>query len=199
MEYCGVISGIVNTIKNTISNVLNAISSIWSSIWNAISNVVKNIWNGIWGCIKGVINAILGGIEGFVNGVIKGINFVLKGISSVANAVGSLIGLSPINLQIGLISLPRLAKGGVLTEATAVIAGEYSGASTNPEIVTPQNIMYDTMRKALSDSSFNDNNINRPIRVQVSVGGKNLVDELIDGINEKTRQTGKAQIKVSYA
>lgn len=42
-------------------------------------------------------------------------------------------------------SIPALADGGVLTSPRLVMAGEYSGASANPEIVTPQNIMRETM------------------------------------------------------
>ena len=183
------ISNVINGIRNTISNVLNAIKNVWNNIWTTIGNVVKNIWNGIWSGIKGVINSILGGIEGFVNGTIRGINKLLSGISKVANAVGSLIGLNPINLQISTISLPRLAKGGVLTEATAVVAGEYSGAKSNPEIVTPQNIMRDTFEDVLSNYSGNNND--RPIYLTVMVGNKKLGQILLDDLRDKKRRTGK--------
>ena len=185
------ISTVITNIKDKISTVLNNIKTVWNNIWTTIGNVVKNIWNGIWSGIKGVINSILGGIEGFVNGTIKGINKLLSGISSVANAVGSLIGLNPISLQLNTISLPRLAKGGVLTEATTVLAGEYSGAKTNPEIVTPQNIMRDTFEDVLSD--FNSGN-GQPIHVTIQYLGKEIFDDTIDYINSKTRRTGKNTI-----
>ena len=185
------ISTVITNIKDKISTVLNNIKTVWNNIWTTMGNVVKNIWNGIWSGIKGVINSILGGIEGFVNGTIKGINKLLSGISSVANAVGSLIGLNPISLQISTISLPRLAKGGVLTEATTVLAGEYSGAKTNPEIVTPQNIMRDTFEDVLSD--FNSGN-GQPLHVTIQYLGKEIFDDTIDYINSKTRRTGKNTI-----
>lgn len=185
------ISTVITNIKDKISTVLNNIKTVWNNIWTTIGNVVKNIWNGIWSGIKGVINSILGGIEGFVNGTIKGINKLLSGISSVANAVGCLIGLNPISLQISTISLPRLAKGGVLTEATTVLAGEYSGAKTNPEIVTPQNIMRDTFEDVLSD--FNSGN-GQPLHVTIQYLGKEIFDDTIDYINSKTRRTGKNTI-----
>ncbi len=193
-----IISPVINRIWETIKFVLGKIQEVWSTVWNVISDVVNRVWNGIWNGIKTVINFILGGIESFVNGTIKGINLLLSGISSVANAIGSLIGLDPINLQISTISLPRLAKGGVLTRATAVIAGEYSGAKTNPEIVTPQNIMYETMVRALTENDIGKNNNGKPVRVQIYWGTKNVLDEIIDGINEKSRRTGRAQIKVAY-
>ncbi len=192
-----IISPIITKVWENIKFTLGKIQEVWSKVWNIISSVVNKVWNGIWTGIKFVINLILGGIEGFVNGTIKGINILLRGISSVANAIGSLIGLDPINLQISMISLPRLSKGGVLTKATAVLVGEYAGARNNPEIVTPQNIMEETFERVMS--KYQNHNESKPIRVQIAVGGKNLVDELIEGINDKTRQTGKAQIRVGYA
>lgn len=193
-----IISPIINRVWETIKVVLEKIKTIWSNIWNTISNVVTNIWNGIWGTIKNVINSILSGIEGFINGTIRGINKLLSGISNVANAIGSLIGLDPINLQISTISLPRLAKGGIINSPTIALIGEYSGASSNPEIVTPQNVMAETFRDEMTDIFASNSSNNKPIRVQIYWGAKNVVDEIIDGINEKTRQTGKTQIKVAY-
>lgn len=183
------ISNVINGIRNTISNVLNAIKTVWNNIWNGIKTVVTNVWNGIWNTIRNVVNSILGGIEGFVNGTIRGINKLLSGISKVANAVGSLIGLNPINLQISTISLPRLAKGGVLTEATTILGGEYSGAKTNPEIVTPQSIMRDTFEDVLSNYSGNNND--RPIYLTVNVGDRKLGQILLDDLRDKKRRTGK--------
>lgn len=40
------------------------------------------------------------------------------------------------------------ANGGVYTSPTVGLVGEYSGASTNPEIITPQSLMLETMEEA---------------------------------------------------
>lgn len=95
--------------------------------------------------------------------------------------------------SINTLSLPRLAKGGVLTEATTVVAGEYSGAKSNPEIVTPQNIMRDTFEDVLSNYSGNG----QPLHVTIQYLGKEIFDDTIDYINQKTRRTGKCVIKVN--
>lgn len=183
------ISNVINGIRNTISNVLNIISSVWNNIWNSIKNTVVNIWKGIWGAIKAVINSILSGIEGFVNGIIRGINWVLGGISKVANAVGSLIGLNPISLQLSTISLPRLAKGAVLKVPTVAEMAEYPGASTNPEIVTPQNIMEETFDRVLSRYQDNDNA--KPIYLTINVGNAKLGQILLDDLRNMKRRSGK--------
>lgn len=187
------ISNVINGIKNTISNVLNTISTIWSNIWNGIKNAVSNVWNGIWSCIKGVINSILGGIENMVNGVIKGINFILGGISSVANAVGSLIGLDPINLKLNYVSLPRLAKGNVAYSETVAVFGEYAGASNNPEITTPQNVMAETFRDVLSDYQYSNNNSNGELKqIVVQFGSTKVALEIERLLQQARRQNGTA-------
>lgn len=183
------ISNVINGIKNTISNVLNTIQTVWNNIWNSIKNTVVNIWNGIWGAIKSVINSILNGIESFVNGIIRGINWVLNGISKVANAVGSVIGLDPISLQLSTISLPRLAKGAVLTVPTVAEMAEYPGASQNPEIVTPQNIMEETFDRVLS--RYQDNESSQSIYLTVNVGNKKLGQILLEDLRDKKRRSGK--------
>lgn len=91
--------------------------------------------------------------------------------------------------SINTLSLPRLAKGGVLTEATTVVAGEYSGAKSNPEIVTPQNIMRDTFEDVLSN--YGGNNNDRPIYLTVKVGNKVLGQILLSDLRDMKRRTGK--------
>lgn len=177
-------------VKGIIVTVFTKIKDFFVNIWNTISNVVTNIWNNIWNGIKKVINFILGGIENFVNGTIKGINKLLSGISSVANAVGSLIGLDPINLQINTISLPRLAKGNVAYSPLIAQFGEYAGASTNPEITAPQNILRETFDDVLSSHEWN-NNGNSPIQLAVYVGNKKLGEILLEDLRNMKRQTGK--------
>ena len=55
--------------------------------------------------------------------------------------------------------------------------------------VTPQNIMYDTMKKALSESDIGNNN-DRPIYLTVNVSNKKLGQILLDDLRDIKRQTG---------
>lgn len=45
----------------------------------------------------------------------------------------------------------KLAKGGILTEPTTALMAEYPGARSNPEIATPQSLMYETIQRANGD------------------------------------------------
>jgi len=184
-------TGVVNLVTGIRDGVVNAFNNVKTkvtNIFNAVKTAILNVWQGIWNGIKGFVNSIIGGIESFVNGVIKGINFLLKGVSKVANAVGSLIGLDPINLEINQISIPRLAKGGVLYQDSLVRVAEYSGAGNNPEIVTPQNIMAETFAKVLSANNTNQNGM-QPLNIRI--GDTTIFDDMIDYINDKTKRTGK--------
>ncbi len=188
------ISNVINGIKNTIQNVLNTISSIWSNIWNGMKNTVTNIFNGIWNTIRNIINSILGGIEGMANGIVRGINKVIDVLNNLQVHIPDwipLFGGKNIGFHInhmGTVSLPRLAKGGVLYEERAFIGGEYSGARTNPEIVTPQNIMRETMEDVISNYGGNND---RPIYLTVNVGNKKIGQILLDDLKEKKRRTGE--------
>lgn len=112
------VSTIINNMKDSISNTINSIKSTWESVWGSMKSFVIDAFNGMWGGIKGVINSILGGIESMANGVVRGINKII----SAANAVGDLVGI-----EVGYVSevsLPRLAKGGIIDSPMFAEIGE---------------------------------------------------------------------------
>ena len=188
------ISNVINGIKNTISNVLNTIKTVWNNIWNGLKTTVTNIFNGIWNVIRKVINSILGGIEGMANGVVNGINAIIRVLNNLSFTIpdwvpifgGNKFGFSiPL---LGHISLPRLAKGDVLKVPTVAEMAEYPGASTNPEIVTPQNIMEETFDRVLARYQNEDTT---PIYLTVNVGNNKLGQILLDDLRSMKRRSGK--------
>lgn len=197
------ISNIINGIKNTIQNVLNTISSIWSNIWNGMKNTVTNIFNGIWNTIRNIINSILGGIEGMANGIVRGINKVIDVLNNLQVHIPDwipLFGGKDIGFHInhmGTVSLPRLAKGGVLYEERAFIGGEYSGARSNPEIVTPQNIMEETFDRVLSRYQDNNSGNNDGIKqLIIQFGSHKVAVEMESLIRQAHRRNGTASIVI---
>lgn len=205
----------VQGIKNAFSSVKTFFSGVWQGICGVFGNVanwfrdkfsqawqaVKNVFSTGGRIFDGIKEGILSGLKSIVNAIIYGINKVIRipftGLNTVLRNIrnAEIMGLRPFS-WIGTISvpqIPRLAKGGVLTEATTVLAGEYSGAKTNPEIVTPQNIMRDTFEDVLSNYSRNG----QPLHVTIQYLGKEIFDDTIDYINQKTRRTGKCVIKVN--
>lgn len=201
----------VQGIKNAFSSVKTFFSGVWQGICGVFGNVanwfrdkfsqawqaVKNVFSTGGRIFDGIKEGILSGLKSIVNAIIYGINKVIRipftGLNTVLRNIrnAEIMGLRPFS-WIGTISvpqIPRLAKGGVLTEATTVLAGEYSGAKTNPEIVTPQNIMRDTFEDVLSNYSGNNND--RPIYLTVNVGNQKLGQILLENLRDRTRRTGK--------
>lgn len=201
----------VQGIKNAFSSVKTFFSGVWQGICGVFGNVanwfrdkfsqawqaVKNVFSTGGRIFDGIKEGILSGLKSIVNAIIYGINKVIRipftGLNTVLRNIrnAEILGLKPFS-WIGTISvpqIPRLAKGGVLTEATTVLAGEYSGAKTNPEIVTPQNIMRDTFEDVLSNYSGNNND--RPIYLTVNVGNQKLGQILLEDLRDRTRRTGK--------
>ena len=192
------VTKVVSTIKEKVSTAFTNIKNTISKVMTSVKTAISNVWNNIWSTIKKIVNKILGGIESFVNGTIKGINKVLSGISKVANAVGSLIGLKPINLQLSTISLPRLATGNVAYSPMIAEFGEYAGARNNPEITTPQNIMRETFADVLSDYQFsNSNNSQGEIKqVVFQFGSHKVAVEMENLLRQARRQNGVATVPV---
>lgn len=199
-------NNITSNIKNAVSNIKNGIVQNFQNAYNSIQNIFSNIgsfFSGVWSRVRNTFSSLGTSIGNAISGAVKsGINGVISLIERTINSAIRLIngGIRLINLipgvyvgSINTLSLPRLAKGGVLTEATTVIAGEYSGAKTNPEIVTPRNIMRDTFEDVLSNYSGNG----QPLHVTIQYLGKEIFDDTIDYINQKTRRAGKCVIKVN--
>ena len=185
--------GAYDGIKSTFSNIPNWFREKFSEAWKAVKNVFSTggqifdgIKDGILNGLKAVINAIITGINKVVSIPFNGLNSALRKIRDV-----NIMGLNPFSWisTIQVPQIPRLAKGNVAYDETLAIFGEYSGASNNPEITTPQNIMRDTFEDVLSNYGGNSND--RPIYLTVNVGNKKLGQILLDDLREKTRRTGK--------
>lgn len=117
-------------------------------------NSVKQVFEDLWDRLKIIINFVIGGIETMTNGVIRGINKMTSALNKLSFDVpdwvpgigGETFGFNIP--QISEVKIPRLASGGVVTGPTFAQIGEYPGAASNPEIVAPQSVIYDTVVSA---------------------------------------------------
>ena len=119
----------------------------------SFSDGIKNIGKGLLTILAGVLeqvgkSIIAAGLA--MDALKKTLNFG-NPFTAIAAGIG-LIAVAKIAKSSIANSVPKLASGGVLTSEQLFIGGEYSGASNNPEIVTPQNIMAETFRKVLGQS-----------------------------------------------
>ena len=149
------VSGIKEAFKGIPEWFRTTFTKAWTNVKNVFSKggkVFTGIKDGILSGLKSVINALIRGINKVVAIPFNGLNAALNKLKNV-----KILGRKPFSKLIGNISVPQipmLAKGGVITSPTIAMMGEYAGAKTNPEIVTPQSILRETI------SSSNDELIN---------------------------------------
>ena len=177
-------NGIWNTLKNGAQNAWNGIKNIFSSVASFFKNIFTNAWNGvknvfstggrifsgitegIVSAFKKVVNTIIAGINKVVALPFKGINTALKKVRNI-----SFLGIEPFKGLIKLIDIPQipsLETGGVLDQETIVRVAEYSNAKSNPEIVSPRDMMKETMKEAIEESGMN----NQSQQVDVNITGE---------------------------
>ena len=119
----------------------------WNKQWETIKNFFtsipnwfnNNVWKPIGNFFIGIVNGCIEGFEGFINFFVDRINDITGGLSSVWTWLG--IPAIPKMGRTEFDKIPYLAKGGVLDKPTMAMVGEYAGAKSNPEIVTPENLM----------------------------------------------------------
>lgn len=131
------ISTYIGMVADVLSGIIDFIAGIftgdWERAWEGVKEIFSSIWEGIKSLAKSAINILID----TVNGIIRGLNKIHLPNWEI---LGSLAGKG-INIPL----IPRLEKGGVLTSPTIAMMGEYAGAYHNPEIVTPQNILRETI------------------------------------------------------
>ena len=131
------ISTYIGMVADVLSGIIDFIAGIftgdWERAWEGVKEIFSSIWEGIKQLAKDAINILID----TVNGIIRGLNKIHLPNWEI---LGSLAGKG-INIPL----IPRLEKGGVLTSPTIAMMGEYAGAYQNPEIVTPQNILRETI------------------------------------------------------
>ena len=150
------------------------------------------------------MNIIIGFINGLLKGITNGINTVIRKINTLHWKVPSWVPViggqnwgfnfrtfTPYQVQ-------YLAKGGVLKQATPVIAGEYPGASNNPEIVTPQNLLTEIINKGNSDiitafAQMTSQMISaiEKVDMEVSIGDDVIAKSAARGNKAQLLKTGK--------
>ena len=131
----GKFDNIRDTIGNKISEITGKITTpfegigttIQSSLGTAYENFIKPKLNTIIEAVENMINRIIGGL----NKIPEKINAVLnnEGVKKVLSKFG--IDTSNVNFHIQEVQLKRLARGGIVTQATPAIVGEARSRSDN--------------------------------------------------------------------
>lgn len=179
-----------NAVKNAFSSIGSFFSGVWSTVKNIFVNAGQMVGSAVGGAFKGAVNAVLGTIENIVNGFINMIN----GVIGVINALPG-VSLGYING----ISLPRLARGGIVDSPTIAMIGE-----AGKEAVVPlENTGFlQTMGRVVSSAVADVIGNNQPTSggltgdIVIQLGGTEYARFTIDEINKEQERVGQTLIKI---
>lgn len=133
--------GIKANFNEIISFIKNVFAGNWQGAWQNIKNIFSNIWEGMKNTVKTIFGligkmainigktvgaTISGAFKAVVNGVLWAIENILNTpIRTVNRLIGVINKVPGINLgYLNTFNLPRLAKGGVISQPTQAIIGE---------------------------------------------------------------------------
>ena len=181
----------------------------WDRAWGGIKDIVQGVWDGIIGIIKGAINSCIGFINGWITAIQGAVTSIVRGINSIylnvkipdwIPVIGGKKYSLGFNLQVPQIpKIPYLEDGGVLSSETMAVLAEYPGAYKNPEIVTPQNILRDTVVSANNElvsafAQFTRQIIQsiEGVDMNISIGDDVIASSASRGDKAYKKRTGKS-------
>lgn len=185
----------IKLVGNVVDVVLGAITkNLGNMLTNAISGLegiikfLKGVFTGNWElALEGIVqiaksslNGIIIYVEAVINSVIMMINAIIAAATTVANLVPG-VDIDVSSARIPDVNLPRLAKGGIITEEGQAIVGEKGqelvtlpkGASVTP---LPQT---NTLTKEDITSAFVEALQTVGLQVTINPNTKNLFDEVV--------------------
>lgn len=136
----GVIKAITGILDGLITFITGVFTGDWKKAWQGISDIFKNIVEGLWSIIKTPLNWIIDGINGLINGI-NGIE-----IPDWVPGVGG--------KSLSIPTIPKLAKGGIVDQATLAMVGEGKSAEA---IIPLDRTLTRYMSEALKDAGANNN------------------------------------------
>lgn len=155
-------------VQRVFSNVVGWFGNVFGQAWQAVKRKFAgwaSFWGGLWTNIRNkftnigthIASAISGAVRSGINGVISRIESIINSAVSIINGAIGLINKIPgVSVgYVGYMSLPRMAKGGVLNGAQTVIAGE-----AGPEAIIPLDRLFaqmDRMAETIKGPAGGDN------------------------------------------
>lgn len=117
----------LDKLKTTFTEKLTTAKESAINKFAEIKNGIKEKLSGIWSDFKAFINKLLGGIENMLNKPITAINKLIDKLNSLKVKMPEILGGGEIGFNIrrfSSISIPRLAKGGIVDKPTLSLIGE---------------------------------------------------------------------------
>ena len=174
--------------------------------YNGIKSVAQNIGNGVSAAVSNLNqlvtaykNAKSETYSSFMNRSTT--KSLLAAGKSVANAAAKFVASVVGSIKLPSLSsfLPHLANGGILSNPTMALLGEYPGARNNPEIATPQSLLRETIDEAndgVIDAIYQVArqivNAVEEVDMEVKIGDDTIAQSASRGDKAYKRRTGKS-------
>ena len=187
---------IFKTAFEAVKNAFSTIGSFFSGVWNTVKNIFVNagqmVGSAVGGAFKSAVNAVLGTIENVVNGFIGMINGVIGLINKIPGV--SLGG-------IGYVSLPRLARGGIVDSPTVAMIGEAGKEVVMPLentgfLQTMGRIVGGAVVNALGGGLPQSGGFSGSGDIVIMIGGHELGRVAIQEINREQERAGQILLNI---
>ncbi|WP_057488497.1 hypothetical protein [Streptococcus oralis] len=180
-------------VKNAFSTIGSFFSGVWSTVQSIFVNAGQMVGNAVGGAFRSAVNAVLGTIENVVNGFIGMINGVL-------DTVRGLPGLGWVG-SVGYVSLPRLARGGIIDSPTVAMIGEAGKEVVMPLentgfLQTMGRIVGDAVVNALGGGLPQSGGFSGSGDIVIMIGGHEFGRVAIQEINREQERAGQVLLNI---
>lgn len=203
-QFLTIWNGIQETLNGIINFVRGVFTGDWQRAWEGIKQIFKGVFDSLVSVAKAPINGIIGLINGMMSAVTTGVNAVIKALNRIKVTIPSWVpvyGGKSFGISIKQVTAPKiplLANGGVITEPTVAMMGEYAGAYNNPEIVTPQSLLQSTIEssnKGIVDALIQQTKqlliALEDVNMEISIGDETIAQSAKRGNQSYYKRTGK--------
>ena len=177
----GNFKGAWESIKKIFSNWQSFFQGLWDKVKAIFTNVGQAIGDAVSGTVKTAINAVLSTAVSIINGFISAINLAISAINLIPG-----VSISKLNK----LSVPKMAKGGIVDSATLAMIGE-----NGKEAVMPLENNTGWM-SVLADELVTRMGAGNGQTIVMQVDGKTFAEVSVNSINQLTKQRGSLPLKL---
>ena len=187
-----IFSSAYNAVVNAFSSIGGFFSGVWSTVKSIFVNAGQAVGSAVGGAFRSAVNAVLGTIENVVNGFISMINGVIGMINKIPGV--SLGG-------IGYVSLPRLARGGIVDSPTVAMIGEAGKEVVMPLentgfLQTMGSIVGGAVVNALGGGLTQSSGFSGNGDIVIQIGGHEFGRVAIQEINREQERAGQVLLNI---
>lgn len=181
-----------NAVKDAFSNIGSFFSGVWETVKNIFVDAGQKVGSAVGGAFKSAVNGVLGTIENVVNGFIGMINGVIGMINKIPGvSLGS----------IGYVSLPRLARGGIVDSPTVAMIGEAGKEVVMPLentgfLQTMGRVVGGAVVNALGGGLTQSSGFSGSGDIVIQIGGHEFGRVAIQEINREQERAGQVLLNI---